>query len=269
VWCGDEASPRAPLDAVSEVALGSLATAVVSASAWEAGSRAALGGMVAAMMSGLDAQYDLGEGHPLLGCRLPDLDRADAILGEALAILRGFGDTYASAHVLSHRAVVPLKRGDHRLACRYAEEALALTRQTGDRLATCVSFLVLGQAAQSAGEQEEAARYFTDALTLSAEIVDRASSAYSLLGLANVAMARGQMKRAAGLLGAAEVLLELAGSPRYAFMPPHPLRDRAADVVREQVGERAWAVAWRQGRAMMLDEVVEFALSSGKSGVLT
>jgi 3-(3-hydroxy-phenyl)propionate hydroxylase len=29
---------------------------------------------VAAMMSGLDVHYDLGEGHPLLGRRMPDLD---------------------------------------------------------------------------------------------------------------------------------------------------------------------------------------------------
>ena len=26
------------------------------------------------MMSGLDVHYDLGEGHPLLGRRMPDLD---------------------------------------------------------------------------------------------------------------------------------------------------------------------------------------------------
>jgi 2-polyprenyl-6-methoxyphenol hydroxylase-like FAD-dependent oxidoreductase len=32
----------------------------------------------AAMMSGLDTQYDLGEGHPLLGRRMPDLDLATA-----------------------------------------------------------------------------------------------------------------------------------------------------------------------------------------------
>jgi 3-(3-hydroxy-phenyl)propionate hydroxylase len=32
----------------------------------------------AAMMSGLDIQYDLGEGHPLLGRRMPDLDLAAA-----------------------------------------------------------------------------------------------------------------------------------------------------------------------------------------------
>jgi hypothetical protein len=29
---------------------------------------------VAAMLSGLDIHYDLGEGHPLLGRRMPDLD---------------------------------------------------------------------------------------------------------------------------------------------------------------------------------------------------
>ena len=29
-----------------------------------------------AMMSGLDLRYDLGEGHPLLGRRMPDLDLA-------------------------------------------------------------------------------------------------------------------------------------------------------------------------------------------------
>jgi 2-polyprenyl-6-methoxyphenol hydroxylase-like FAD-dependent oxidoreductase len=32
----------------------------------------------AAMMSGLDVRYDLGEGHPLLGRRMPDLDLATA-----------------------------------------------------------------------------------------------------------------------------------------------------------------------------------------------
>ena len=33
---------------------------------------------IAAMISGLDIQYDLGEGHPLLGRRMPDLDLVTA-----------------------------------------------------------------------------------------------------------------------------------------------------------------------------------------------
>jgi hypothetical protein len=58
---------------------------------------------IAAMISGLDVRYDLGEGHPLLGRRMPDLDlktaegatRVFALLHEARAVLldlSGSGD---------------------------------------------------------------------------------------------------------------------------------------------------------------------------------
>ena len=53
----------------------------------------------AAMMSGLDIHYDLGEGHALLGRRMPDLDlitpdgtvRAFTLLHDAHAVLLNFG----------------------------------------------------------------------------------------------------------------------------------------------------------------------------------
>jgi hypothetical protein len=54
----------------------------------------------AAMMSGLDIHYDLGEGHPLLGRRMPDLDlvttngplRAFTLLHNARPVLLNFGE---------------------------------------------------------------------------------------------------------------------------------------------------------------------------------
>jgi 3-(3-hydroxy-phenyl)propionate hydroxylase len=53
----------------------------------------------AAMMSGLDIRYDLGDGHPLLGRRMPDLDlvtpdgtvRAFTLLHDAHAVLLNLG----------------------------------------------------------------------------------------------------------------------------------------------------------------------------------
>jgi 3-(3-hydroxy-phenyl)propionate hydroxylase len=53
----------------------------------------------AAMMSGLDIHYDLGEGHPLLGRRMPDLDlvtsngplRVFALLRGARPVLLNLG----------------------------------------------------------------------------------------------------------------------------------------------------------------------------------
>jgi 2-polyprenyl-6-methoxyphenol hydroxylase-like FAD-dependent oxidoreductase len=55
--------------------------------------------MFAAMMSGLDIHYDLGEGHPLLGRRMPDLDlvtpngplRVFTLLHDARPVLLNFG----------------------------------------------------------------------------------------------------------------------------------------------------------------------------------
>jgi 3-(3-hydroxy-phenyl)propionate hydroxylase len=57
----------------------------------------------AAMMSGLDIQYDLGEGHPLLGRRIPDLDlvtadgpvRVFTLLHDARAVLLNLGNPWA------------------------------------------------------------------------------------------------------------------------------------------------------------------------------
>ena len=53
-----------------------------------------------AMMSGLDIRYDLGEGHPLLGRRMPDLDivtsdgtvRVFTLLRDARPVFLYFGD---------------------------------------------------------------------------------------------------------------------------------------------------------------------------------
>jgi 3-(3-hydroxy-phenyl)propionate hydroxylase len=54
----------------------------------------------AAMMSGLGIHYDLGEGHPLLGRRMPDLDIVTAnrplrvfhLLHDARPVLLNFGE---------------------------------------------------------------------------------------------------------------------------------------------------------------------------------
>ena len=55
---------------------------------------------IAGMMSGLDIHYDLGDGHPLLGRRMPDLDivttngalRVFTLLHDARPVLLNFGE---------------------------------------------------------------------------------------------------------------------------------------------------------------------------------
>src|SRR5262249_44688211 len=58
---------------------------------------------IGAMMSGLDIHYDLGEGHPLLGRRMPDLDlvtangplRVFTLLHDARPVLLNLGEAGA------------------------------------------------------------------------------------------------------------------------------------------------------------------------------
>jgi 2-polyprenyl-6-methoxyphenol hydroxylase-like FAD-dependent oxidoreductase len=58
---------------------------------------------IAAMLSGLDIHYDLGDGHPLLGRRMPDLDlvtahdavRVFGLLHDARAVLLNLGQPWA------------------------------------------------------------------------------------------------------------------------------------------------------------------------------
>jgi hypothetical protein len=55
---------------------------------------------IAAMLSGLDIHYDLGDGHPLFGRRMPDLDlrtadgptRVSALLHDARPVLLNLGE---------------------------------------------------------------------------------------------------------------------------------------------------------------------------------
>jgi hypothetical protein len=71
------------------------ATPWPSSSAWTSRAR-----RFAAMMSGLDIHYDLGEGHPLLGRRMPDLDlvtangplRVFTLLHDARPVLLNLGE---------------------------------------------------------------------------------------------------------------------------------------------------------------------------------
>ena len=68
----------------------------------------------AGMMSGLDVHYELGEGHPLLGRRMPDLDLASAgATQRVLAAARGAAGVVRS----SARRTVPSTSLRGRIGC--------------------------------------------------------------------------------------------------------------------------------------------------------
>jgi len=101
-------------------------------------------------------------------------------------------DAALVTQLLTHLAVVPLRRGDYPRAAELAEEALALTRELGDKLTANVSLSLLAQAAWASDEHGRAARYFREALTMASELADKVDCAYYMQGLAAVAASRGE-----------------------------------------------------------------------------
>ena len=73
--------------------------------------------------------------------------------------------------------------------------------------------------------------------------------------------ARAQGARSARLYGATEALREAVGAP----LPPvdRPDHDHKVAAARAQLDEAVWKTAWAEGKAMILEDVVEYALEGG------
>jgi DNA-binding CsgD family transcriptional regulator len=107
---------------------------------------------------------------------------------------------------------------------------------------------------------------YRESLTLAWDTAMNQIVHHDLEGLACLAGAKGEAERAVQQWGSAQVLQEAKGILR----DPDFLAEADAriSVVRSGMGEEAWEEAWRKGRAMTLDEAVEYALSEGDSSMI-
>ena len=98
------------------------------------------------------------------------------------------------------------------------------------------------------------------------ELGDKMIASESLEGLACVAVTGGEAEQAARLFGAAEALREAVG---YQHMPEEDaLREPYLAAASSQLDEATWEAALAEGRAMELEEAVEYALSEDDSSMI-
>jgi DNA-binding CsgD family transcriptional regulator len=97
------------------------------------------------------------------------------------------------------------------------------------------------------------ARY-EEGLPLARKADSMCNVASCLEGLAGVRAAQGELPQSARLWGAAEALRQAIGAP----IPPvyRPVYERTVTAARVQLGEKAFAAAWAQGRTMALEHVL-------------
>ncbi len=188
-----------------------------------------------------------------------DYGPATALLAESLALSREVGEKWGAALSLNNLGHVALSQGDYRRAAVLFRESQALYRETGDKRGIALSLGSLGEAAQCEGDHAQALALYKESLALYRGVGDKRGIATCLEGLAAVSQAGGLPDRAARLFGAAETLREAIGSP----LPPAVCTDYDRDVAsaRAALEAEAFARAWAEGRAMALEQAVEYALA--------
>ena len=183
-----------------------------------------------------------------------DQARVRSLLDECLALSRevGFKEGIAAAQCLLGQ--LALGQGDLVTAHSQVEESIILYKEMGHRFGTAESLGVLGKVVATQGEYAAARRLYEESLAISGELGEKWVIAACLVGLGEVVAAQRQLAWAAQLWGAADSLRDALGVP----IPPVELADyeRSLSAARVHLGERAFAAAWAQGRAMTLEQAL-------------
>jgi tetratricopeptide (TPR) repeat protein len=195
-----------------------------------------------------------------------DSERATELYEESMDLFREQGDKQNLAYCLNNLAMVVCSRGQGDLgrAGQLNEESVALQRELGTRGGLSMGLCNLGWMALLQDDLGRAAGLFRESLSLSWDTGLNLIVQSDLEGFACVAGAKGETERAARLWGAAQALHETKGIPR----DPDFLAEANARIsaVRSGMGEGAWEVAWREGRALTLDETVSYAMQKDGAG---
>ena len=198
--------------------------------------------------------HNLGE----LYLRLGNYAQARAAYEESLPLFREVGHLMGAADSLSSLGVVAENQGELDQARTYHEEALKNRRDRQDPMGTAESLYSLAELAARQGESGQARRYYAQSLAIRQELGDRRNIADSLEALGILAAGCKDSAQAARLLGAANSLREQINAP------PPPAKqeklDRVLSSTRSALGERAFAKDWDEGRAMSMEQAIDYAL---------
>lgn len=147
-------------------------------------------------------------------------------------------------------------------ATAFFEESLTTSQKLGYKGSMAISLNNLGAIDAERGEYSSARLKVEQGLIVLYELRDQKAIAGCLENLAKISTALRQTQKAVRLLGAAAALRDTISAP----LRPVDRSDVERDVAdaRAALGEEAFAAAWAQGRAMTLEQAVEYALQNNR-----
>ena len=216
----------------------------------------------------LDIYQELNDIHyllPLVGdlglvaLHQNDYETARHYFERELADSRKRGTSDATAQCLNRLGELARLRGDYDQAGALYAESLGLFRQLNQPLGTASGMHKLGHVAQHQGDLERAKELFRESLLLQRTTGNKQGMAECLAGLAGVAAVSGEGERAARLFATAQVLLDALGAPLSPADLVEWQRDEA--LARQQLGAERYTAAYNTGRALTLDQALDYAVA--------
>ena len=187
-----------------------------------------------------------------------DLERAHVLVEECLALIREMGlGRIMEAEPLTLLGEITFSQGDTTTARLLFEKSGALFREEGNAAQMAWVLPLLAKVIAAQGDLASARALYEESL-LPGKGVNRHMSfmdiAPALEGLAAVVAAQGEPTWAARLWGRAQAHRDAYGIP---LAPVYRAGyDHAVAAARVQLGEKAFATAWTEGRAMTLEQAL-------------
>lgn len=191
-----------------------------------------------------------------------DYGAARTLFEESIALFREIGEKGSVAEVLRKLGNMLQVQGEGAAAREILEESLAMHRELGDRRGASHVLTSLGNTANMQGDYEEARSLYRQSLLIKVDVDDKTGVALSLARLGGLAAGMEtdseETLRGAKLLGASDALMEELG----AVWPPEDRKAYEWSLASacEQLGEEAFGRAFAEGRAMAMEEAIQFAL---------
>jgi DNA-binding CsgD family transcriptional regulator len=130
-----------------------------------------------------------------------DVDRAEMLCQESLALYRELGDRRSAALALHRLGVGASMRSKYAEARSLLDESLALYRQIGDKAGLAYSLMALGSVTICQGEYIVARSLLEESLALFSEMSNKEGMAWSLFYLGRAFFAQGDQTKADALVG--------------------------------------------------------------------
>jgi predicted ATPase/class 3 adenylate cyclase len=195
----------------------------------------------------------------MVALRQHEWTRATVLFERSLALFRELGNKWFVSMELAQLGMVARSQGDYTRAAALQMESLDLFREVGDEYYGIpyalrnVAFVAL-----HLGDCLQAAKHYREAITLSRGFGDPWIIEECLEGLGRVACALGRYERAARLFGVAEASREVLGDGLST--DAKVIHDQGVSAASAGLGVEGLASAWTAGRAMTLEQAIDYAL---------